>query len=142
QPPECEAGGTFCASNTLRQCALDGLSSDLIAECEDDEFCDEMVGGCSPGLCGANAPSCDGQRATVCNAEGSGFLEGGTQCSGTQTCETGVWREHECSPDESFCSDSVVYSCSSDGLTSSVEQDCGEDEYCDMTRAECSAQVC
>lgn len=99
--------------------------------------------GNSPGnLCTPNQPACDGNRATTCNAEGTGFLAAGLKCSSKQTCLAGACEDQECAPSESFCSGNIVRHCASNGLSSDELKTCGNSEYCDAVSAKCKTGVC
>ena len=46
---------------------------------------------CKTAVCARGAPACNLNVATTCNADGSGFASGGTDCSGSgQTCVNGA----------------------------------------------------
>jgi hypothetical protein len=47
-----------------------------------------------------------------------------------------------CEADAVYCDGNIVRSCSSDGTSSTIEQECGEAQFCDEETAECVAQVC
>lgn len=97
----------------------------------------------SPGnLCAPNQPTCDGNRATTCNADGTGYLAAGLKCSSKQTCLVGACEDQECSPNESFCSGNSVRQCADNGLSSAEVMMCGTSQYCDATTAKCKTGVC
>lgn len=86
----CEPDALFCQQGDLRVCASDGFSSSVRQACSNDEYCDTASLACRPTVCAPNQPACDADRATTCNATGSGFLPGGTDCSASsQTCVLG-----------------------------------------------------
>ncbi|HEY3255955.1 MAG TPA: hypothetical protein VGJ91_18480, partial [Polyangiaceae bacterium] len=56
-------------------------------------------GGEGPGnVCAPDQPACEGNRATTCNANGTGYLAEGLKCSSKQTCLAGACEDQECSP--------------------------------------------
>jgi hypothetical protein len=82
---------TFCDANTLRRCAADGLSSSVLDTCTTTEWCDAAGSACQPQVCSPGEPACDGTRATTCNATGSGYSAGGTDCAPlNMSCSAGV----------------------------------------------------
>src|SRR6478736_4325038 len=99
--------------------------------------------GNSPGnLCTPNQPACDGNRATTCNAEGTGYLAAGLKCSSKQTCLAGACEDQECSPGANFCTGSTVRKCADDGLSSDETTTCAKNQYCDVASATCKTGVC
>ena len=121
---ECPAADLFCSGGVVRECAGDGLSSEAVMACADDEYCDAETARCEMGVCAPDLAACDGNRAATCNASGSGYLPGGVSCGATATCEAGACRPHVCAPEESFCQGQEVKRCSEDGLSSMVEATC------------------
>ncbi|HKO52990.1 MAG TPA: SUMF1/EgtB/PvdO family nonheme iron enzyme [Polyangiaceae bacterium] len=100
-------------------------------------------GGESPGtVCAPNQPACDGNRATTCNANGSGYLADGLKCSSKQTCQAGACEDQECSPNASFCSGNSLRKCADNGLSSAEVLLCSSNQYCDIASAACKAGVC
>ncbi|HET7542323.1 MAG TPA: formylglycine-generating enzyme family protein [Polyangiaceae bacterium] len=99
--------------------------------------------GESPGeVCIPDQPACDGNRATTCNAEGTGYLANGLKCSTKQTCLAGACEEQECSPNASFCSGNSVRKCADNGLSSDEVMTCGSNQYCEVLSASCKTGVC
>jgi hypothetical protein len=92
--------------------------------------------------CVPNEAVCEGDIATTCKVDGSGFATGGVKCSSQQTCQEGVCLEHECDPGELACNEGNVQKCAEDGLSWFLEQTCGDDEYCDAKGASCEKGVC
>jgi formylglycine-generating enzyme len=85
---------------------------------------------------------CDGDRATLCNADGSAYLSDGEECSSEQVCLLGSCEDLECTPSTSFCSGNVVRDCDESGLSSEEAKVCGSGEYCDVASATCKTGVC
>lgn len=95
-----------------------------------------------PNVCVPAQAVCDRNRATTCNAEGTGYVASGLKCSSTQVCLLGACEEQECEPGKTFCSGSTVRTCDEDGLSSVEVMPCGSDEYCDVASASCQVGVC
>jgi formylglycine-generating enzyme len=129
---ECVPGERFCSGSAVRECASDGLSSAVLEACAINHYCDTATAQCLAGTCSPNSPSCDGNRATTCNAEGSGYAAGGTVCTASQTCEGGQCLARVCEPNATFCQGQSVKTCSANGLSSTVESVC-EDQTCVQT---------
>jgi sulfatase modifying factor 1 len=143
EPQECLPSARFCAGKTVRQCSENGLSSEEVATCDADQYCDAETTECTPGVCAPDWPACDGPRATTCNASGSGYLAGGTVCSASETCESGSCKPHVCEPNQTFCQGQTVKSCAADGLSSTVvsactNQACVEDGDTASCKGECA----
>lgn len=139
---ECEPSQTFCAAEVVRDCAADGLSSAEVETCGEGTYCDVASATCKSGTCAPNQPACDGNRATTCNANGSGYAAGGTTCAAGTSCDAGECKAHVCAPSKDFCVGNSVKSCADNGLSSSNLQDCGQEQYCDAASATCKDQVC
>jgi hypothetical protein len=140
---ECVPSLNFCSGKSLRLCAIDGLSSAEVSACGADQYCDAPSKSCKNGICSPNQPACDGDRATTCNAAGSGYAAGGTTCSATQACDAGTCKAHVCEPDAIFCTGQDVKVCASNGLSSTVQSTCSANKTCLQvgTTASC-AGVC
>ncbi|HEY0469751.1 MAG TPA: SUMF1/EgtB/PvdO family nonheme iron enzyme [Polyangiaceae bacterium] len=124
QDQECTPSASFCASNSVRNCAANGLSSALVATCATGQYCDAASPSCKTGICAPDQPACDGNRATVCTHIGDGYAAGGTTCKATETCEAGTCKAQVCAPNTSFCQGQDVKTCSSSGLSTSVTKTC------------------
>ncbi len=126
----CQPGQAFCEANTLRICAPDGKDSALLLTCASDQFCDASTFSCRPGVCSPNQPACNGSVATLCNANGSGYLAGGTNCNllPDRQCVQGSCL---CAPNQADC----------DGITrNGCEIDVGKDpDNCGTCGAACSS---
>lgn len=142
---ECLPSSLFCSSTELRQCADDGLSSESVDTCGTGTYCDAASGKCQTGVCAASQPACDGNRATTCNAAGSGYAAGGTTCESNQTCQSGVCEPQVCTPSEVYCENQSVKTCSANGLASSLtatcsNQTCVESGATAKCQGECAPQ--
>ena len=67
----------------------EGRPSTLLQTCQLTEYCEAATGTCKTKVCTANMPACNGRVVTTCNADGSGFLVGGTDCS-PKYCSAGA----------------------------------------------------
>lgn len=91
-----------CDYSTLFRCNEFGSARTTVEYCGRWTTCVASPGYCAPTVCRAGEGACDGQRATTCNADGSAFLPGGTDCA-TQYCVGGV------------CADQLFYEGFEDG---------------------------
>jgi formylglycine-generating enzyme required for sulfatase activity len=121
---ECTSSARFCSGSELRDCAEDGLSSEPVETCGSGTFCDAPSGECQPGVCAPSQPACDGNRATTCNADGSGFAAGGITCAIGETCQGGACEPQVCPPGDIYCENQSVKTCSANGLASSLTATC------------------
>jgi formylglycine-generating enzyme len=139
---ECEPKARFCSGAEVRLCADNGLSSSTAEACGQGKYCDSASATCKTGVCAANQPACDGNRATTCNAQGSGYAAGGTTCKSNETCQAGQCKSHVCTPKAGFCQGQTVKTCSDDGLSSTVTATC-TNQTCVETGSTASCQgVC
>jgi hypothetical protein len=141
-PRECTPNQRFCSSDSVRECDENGLSSVEIKTCDNNSYCDAASATCQAGLCAPSEPTCDGNRATVCDASGADYEPGGTECGSAETCDKGACVEQVCVPDQAFCQGDAVKRCSHNGLGSSIEETCSATEYCDNADALCRPQAC
>jgi hypothetical protein len=89
----CSPSAYFCQTGTVRYCGSDGMTSSLYMTCSSTQYCDPSttIPTCKTRICTANAIACSGSVATTCNAEGSGYVAGGTNCADTgQLCNAGA----------------------------------------------------
>jgi hypothetical protein len=87
----CQPGQLFCHEGDVKLCGADGLSYALWWDCWDGEYCDAATATCKDQICTPDTPACDGTIATTCNAEGSGYVSGGTNCANNSTtCSMGT----------------------------------------------------
>jgi hypothetical protein len=133
-PMVCPAGKRFCQQNELRACSPKGDSSTLEVACTSYQYCDSASVSCKDQVCSPNLPACNDGIATTCNADGSGYVAGGTDCTvGAQTCYQGTCRTLACTPNAYYCEAGNVRHCSASGLTSTPYQTCTPNQYCDPT---------
>ncbi|MCA9631547.1 MAG: hypothetical protein KC766_28015 [Myxococcales bacterium] len=69
-----------CKNDHVYECVDSGGALKLKQSCSSGTHCRDSDVTCVANVCPAGQPSCDGQRATTCNQDGSGFLSGGTSC--------------------------------------------------------------
>jgi len=139
---QCLPQSKFCSVGVVRECAPDGLSSAEVEACGAGKYCDQVSASCKTGTCAPGQPACDGIRATTCNAQGSGYIDGGANCGASSTCSAGECKPHVCEPSAKTCSGLSVLKCATDGLSSSVSQTCSASQYCDVPTITCKDQVC
>jgi hypothetical protein len=85
----CPKAMKFCQGQDLRQCTAKGDASSVTQTCTATQYCDSTALACKPLMCTPNQPACAANVKTTCNADGSGFLPGGTDCS-PQYCSNGA----------------------------------------------------
>lgn len=88
-------------------------------------------------ICAPAEAVCNGDRATVCNAEGTGYDGAGVKCSSKHTCVAGACEAHECIPRMRYCAGDAVLQCAENGLSSAEVAKCRADQYCDEATAAC-----
>jgi hypothetical protein len=80
---------SYCDQNTAMKCDAAGLNPSTVQVCGSGQYCDK--GACQAQVCSPGKPGCFGELASTCNANGSGYLAGGTDCKAAgQTCGAGV----------------------------------------------------
>ena len=129
----CAPGKDYCSGSTVRHCAADGTISTLTSTCTSSQYCDSATATCEAQVCTPSQPVCDGTLATTCNADGSGYVSGGTDCSGASqgVCFAGSCMSiGGCTFSTSLCSGSQVLRCTSGGLAY-VSATCTSSQYCD-----------
>ncbi len=139
--PACAAAERKCESDDVYECASDRLSWTLRQDCASGTYCDPVNPQCKTWACTPSQPACDGNTKTGCNANGSGYVAGGTPC-GSDLCVSGVCRTPVCAAAERKCESEDVYECASDRLSWTRKQDCASGDYCDVASPACKARVC
>jgi hypothetical protein len=89
----CAPSSYYCNSGNVYHCSTDGLSSALYTTCLATQYCDSSTttATCKAQICSPDQPACNGNIATFCNPDGSGFTGIQTDCTATaQTCSAGV----------------------------------------------------
>jgi hypothetical protein len=77
----CPPGKRFCMGQDVRQCSVKGDTSTPVQTCLASQFCEAATGSCKTKVCTASQPACNGRISTTCNADGSGYMPGGNDCS-------------------------------------------------------------
>ena len=147
KPVVCKAAARYCEAGAVRTCSTKGDSSTLYTTCTTSQYCDATATTptCKTRLCTANAAACNGTLATTCNADGSGYIAGGTDCSVSSLyCVAGACTTRVCAPSTYFCQNGAVRYCSSDGMSSTISTTCTTSQYCDSTATTptCKTRLC
>lgn len=109
----CRPGQAFCDESGMRLCDSTGTMPGLSASCDAGHYCDPSTLACEAGVCAPNRPVCNGTIATTCNADGTGFVAGGEDCSaqpGRQCIEGSCL----CMPGLANCNDDMADGCETD----------------------------
>lgn len=136
--------GTYgCSQGNPRTCIANGTAFGTLQDtCQTTEHCVDNARYCATDVCTQGAPACNGNIATTCNADGSGYLAGGTDCGDNQRCVSGTCLPVICTANTYFCDGGNVYRCGSDGTTSSLFSACSAAQYCQEGLSYCLADVC
>ncbi len=142
----CDPSSYACNdAGDVTQCNEVGTGSTVVASCGDDQFCvvSADTHECSSDVCSAGQPACNGSVATTCNASGSDYEPGGTDCAADgKLCLSGACKAKTCDPGTRFCQDGDVWLCTAQGTSSQVFQACADNQFCDEPSATCKTQVC
>jgi hypothetical protein len=132
----------LCDGNVLRLCSSDGLTSQSLGTCAPGTYCDPDAATCVAGVCAASEPACSGSVATDCNATGTGYEAGGTDCSSDgDACIDGDCEPVICTPGVLGCNDDGdVERCNATGTALFTEQVCTAGQYC--ASGACMTQLC
>ncbi len=99
-PLVCVPGQERCdGDDRVLICSSDGTTESTVDECATDEYCDENDPACQGQVCPPGQPVCDEAEnmATVCNARGNGYADGGTDCDDTdEHCVDGECTVNDC----------------------------------------------
>jgi hypothetical protein len=128
----------------VMQCNSLGTAETEYDDCAANEWCDGADPQCRAQICTPDQPVCDNNVATTCNERGSGYTGTETNCTTIgRICVDGVCLEQVCVAEEVFCQDGDVVQCDSDGMGTTIIQDCLSTEYCDDTGVpQCTPQIC
>ncbi|MEI9941017.1 MAG: hypothetical protein WDO69_27685 [Pseudomonadota bacterium] len=134
---KCIGGAKSCQDGNVYECVPDGSSLFVSAYCKDSEVCDDDLDVCLPRVCKPDAGTCNLGRVQTCNAFGSDWLPGSTDCMAQgKVCVDGSCQEQACPPFNTFCQDGNVYLCSPKGDSSSLSQTCiTGSEHCEVSPA-------
>lgn len=138
----CPPSEYYCEAGNLYLCDSVGASGSLEVTCTSGQYCDADAPGCLTQVCDPDQPACDGNRATTCNSDGSGYVSAGTDCASDQTCLDGVCEDQICEPSTLRCEGDDVILCAANGLSESVYDTCTSGEYCDTDSAACADLLC
>jgi hypothetical protein len=142
-PLVCAPSQAFCAAGDVpAQCNVNGTIISKASPCAVGKFCkvNGAVASCGSSSCLPGALLCDGTRATVCQADGSGPVLGGTDCAQAGgLCSAGKCVAKLCQPNQRYCSGANIYLCSGDGSTSTFYSACGA---CNPATGTCVGSVC
>jgi len=143
-PKICEPFTRFCdASGNSVYCNSDGTAATVYQYCGDGLYCDALDGYCKYEACTPGAPGCNGTVATTCNADGSAWQAGGTDCSLTsKICDAGSCKAKICEPNQYFCNSGNPNVCNALGTAGTVTDTCAADAYCSPGYWYCLADVC
>jgi hypothetical protein len=133
----------FCSAGRGWQCwgySVTTNASNELATCPPTTYCDVPTGACHAGTCRALEPACNGHLATTCNAAGTGYEAGGTDCTALgQVCSDGACQPVICTADALSCDGDAVTRCNSDGTRIFVNV-CEPGQRCD--NGECVSTSC
>lgn len=132
ETPICKPGATFCKDGNVQTCDATGLAPTVTQVCSSLYYhCGPSGTGaaCLYNSCVAGSAACNGNVATKCNTDGSGYESGGTDCGTDKVCSAGSCQPKVCTGYGYFCKDKNVAYCQG-GLTYSLIQDCGSDARC------------
>lgn len=144
----CAEGEKVCQHDDVYLCAENGSSMALLADCQMGEVCDAALGTCRPKVCEPGKMDCDSTRVVTCNAYGSGWDQSGTDCAATnELCLAGACKKQTCTASSTFCKEGNVYQCDSQGIASTLYQQCDPNYYhCEPyytgTYASCAYNQC
>jgi hypothetical protein len=125
----CTPAEYSCVNGTSMLCNTAGTRLDPIATCAISTFCSATSGTCEVDVCVAGQPACDGNVATVCKTDGSGYEEG-TDCEDDEEiCWAGQCLPEVCS-EGTHCFEGDAFQCTNGGTSRTVTDVCSSTEYC------------
>jgi len=140
---DCTAGAPVCDGKLATACKQDGSGPEPGGvDCESlGGYCDGGI--CKPNVCTPSQRLCKGEYIYQCSADGrsmssyssyacTSYYWNYKHCNpATGNCETS-----KCTPEASYCSNNVAYSCDSTGFAPTVIEDCT------ASKKVCSAGKC
>lgn len=121
----------ICEGATLRRCLDNGTRLSTIKDCGFETLCDAGAAKCITPICTPGAFVCDGDVATRCKPDGSGYIAGGTDCGASNlVCDGGGCLAKVCTAGSYFCSGGSPQYCGESGATYSPSDACSASEYC------------
>ncbi len=135
--------GSFeCTDGVLKKCASNGTTF-TTSNCNFQGLCDAVGGKCLTPVCTPGAFVCNGQLATRCKVDGTGYEAGGTDCTAQNlVCDGGGCLSKVCTPSTYFCNGGNVQSCNSTGATYAPYDACLLSEYCLPGSSFCQTDKC
>ncbi len=140
----CEPNSYYCKNGNVYSCG-DGTSESVYRTCAPSLYCNATTSPptCSALKCTPNGLACNGQIATTCNADGSGYVSGGTDCAAAgKVCVNGNCLPKICEPNSYFCSGGNVQLCGSTGASSTLYATCYDYQFCQDGLYYCPSDVC
>lgn len=132
-----------CEDGILKKCSYNGIELETVSNCKFQALCDAVAGKCITPTCTPGAFTCDGNVATRCKADGSGYAEGGTDCSkSNEVCDSGGCLAKSCTAGSTFCQGGNPQKCSPSGATYEPTDVCYGYEYCSATSSTCLEDKC
>jgi len=147
-PVICEPSVTSCVGGSPQRCGPLGTTTTRTDTCVASEYCAEGNTFCRQDVCAADQPVCDGEIATTCAADGSGPLDGGTDCSATgQACSGGRCADVVCTPGVQRCSGAdgdEILQCSANGVSEFTVRFCSSAYFCATSDdvSTCELDIC
>lgn len=141
QAGECVPGTTVCRDEGVATCLDDGSGWADVEPCEGTQRCSE--GECRDIVCEAGDQRCsDEGRVERCHATGTSWEELMECPEGTSCFEGGVCLPDDCTPGQTECGPTTLYTCTDAGVWEG--QPCPEEQPCIFGRCvECvSAGSC
>ncbi|HET7545111.1 MAG TPA: hypothetical protein VFK05_34840 [Polyangiaceae bacterium] len=141
QTPFCTPNAFVCQAGDVYRCNAQGSATVLDTDCVDSyQHCAQSgnVAYCAADACYAGNTYCNGNIASKCLADGSGY-ETGTDC-GTQVCVSGVCTPKICTPGSPTCTSGNAYVCNATGTAYTLAQGCSAAQFC--SSGVCTPDVC
>ncbi len=136
-------GAYQCTDANLFKCANNGTSAQLQSICSAPGLCDAAGAKCLTAKCTPGAFACDGNIATRCKSDGSGYEAGGTDCSlSNLACDGGGCLPKVCTSNATFCQAGSPNVCNAAGTTYAPSDTCTASEYCDPSSKFCLTDKC
>jgi hypothetical protein len=132
-----------CSGSLLQSCRGNGTELVVVSDCGFAALCDQSAGKCIQPTCTPGAFACNGNVATRCKADGSGYEAGGVDCSQTeQVCDGGGCLAKSCAASATFCAGGNPQKCSPSGATYEPTDTCTAGEYCSEGLSTCQLDKC
>jgi hypothetical protein len=145
-PTVCQSGRKYCKDNKVYACSFDGTSQVVSQTCDSTQHCTESdnYAYCDSDPCVPGQLSCNGNLLATCNADGTDWLPGGTDCAlSNSICIGNQCKPTVCNAGELFCKNGNVQQCN-DGQTYVQTQFCAQGTYClsHGTTPDCAPTPC